>query len=233
MAIYFVVVPPHGSLVRTQLLPHCIGYDSPASSIGLSDIITNSRFLLFNCPCWAAGHLTTLLLNAMSHHSPSSFPLPARVLNMALMELPLTLESTVKLSHTLSSVHIPRLGFGLYLSPPEATKNSVLEAIKCGYRHFDTAQYYENESQLGEAIRRSEIDRKDVFITTKILMKGGSVEKSLEKCWESVRRIGCGGYVDLFLIHSPSGGSAARKELWKALELLLKEGGTKAIGVSN
>lgn len=208
-----------------------IGYNSlfpPSSDISSPFFPALSRLQRLCC------HRRYPHLNdAMEHHHPSSFPLPAKVLNMAMFELPLTLESAVKLPHTADSSHIPRLGFGLYLSPPEATKTSVLKALKYGYRHFDTAQYYENESQLGEAIRKSGVERKDVFITTKILMRGGSVEKSLEKCWESVRRIGCGGYVNLFLIHSPSGGKEARKELWKALEMLMKEGGTKAIGVSN
>lgn len=124
------------------------------------------------------------------------------------------------------------VALGLYLSPPEVTKQTVLWALKLGYRHFDTAQYYENEIQLGEAIRESGIAREDVFLCTKILTPAGSVEKSLEKCRQSLRDIGV-DYVDLFLIHSPTSGPEGRRELWEALVKLMEEGGARAIGVSN
>lgn len=97
---------------------------------------------------------------------------------------------------------------------------------------IDTAQYYDNEAAVGEAVRESGIDRSKLFITTKVLSPCGSVEKTLERCRQSVKEIGL-GYVDLFLIHSPGGGPKAREEMWKALEKLKEEGGTKAIGVSN
>jgi diketogulonate reductase-like aldo/keto reductase len=84
-------------------------------------------------------------------------------------------------------------------------------------------------------VRKSDLKREDVFITTKILAAGGSVEMSYKKCIESVEKIDPGekGYVDLFLIHSASGGKEKRKEMWLALERLLEEGRAKAIGVSN
>lgn len=74
--------------------------------------------------------------------------------------------------------------------------------------------------------------RKDVFVTTKIMTPAGSVEKSLEKLRESVKKIGL-EYVDLFLIHAPRSGKEGRKEMWQALEKLKEEGGAKSIGVSN
>lgn len=88
---------------------------------------------------------------------------------------------------------------------------------------------------MGAAVRQSGIPRNEVFLTTKILSAGGSPEKTYQKCLKSVKVIDDGdeGYVDLFLIHSPSGGPAARKEMWGALEKLYKEGKAKAIGVSN
>lgn len=134
---------------------------------------------------------------------------------------------------------------------------SCLTALSLGYRHIDSAQFYGNEAEMGEAVRQSGIPRSEVFLTTKIMSPGGSPEKTYQKCIESVRRVSSGvkgkagedghghgygdrdqqteqeGYVDLFLIHTASGGSAARKEMWIALERLLAEGKTRAIGVSN
>lgn len=148
---------------------------------------------------------------------------------MATAKLALT--STLSL---LNSVQIPQLGFGVYLSPRSQCTKSCLAALKAGYRHIDTAQYYENEAEVGEAVRQSGIPRSEVFITTKILSAKGSVEKSYQSVLESVRAIdGEDGYVDLFLIHNATVGAAARKELWLALEKLHKEGKAKSIGVSN
>ena len=136
-----------------------------------------------------------------------------------------------------NSLHtIPQLGFGIYQSPPDVCINSCKEALKAGYRHIDSAQFYQNEREMGIATRDSGIPRFDLFLTTKILSPGGSPEKTYEKCLESVKKIAGDAedaYVDLFLIHTPSGGKAARKEMWNALERLLKEGKAKAIGVSN
>lgn len=131
----------------------------------------------------------------------------------------------------LNSVKVPRLGFGVYLSPERKCIASCLTALKTGYRHIDTAQYYENEKEVGEALRQSGIPRSDVFITTKILSPKGSVEKSYQSALESVQRIdGEEGYVDLFLIHA---AVSKNKELWLALEKLYKAGKAKSIGVSN
>jgi diketogulonate reductase-like aldo/keto reductase len=145
----------------------------------------------------------------------------------------LTLASTLPLPNL--SITIPRLGFGVYRSTDTQCITSCLNALKAGYRHIDTAQFYANEAEVGVAIRRSGLQRSDVFVTTKILGAGGSVEKSYEKCVASVEKIdpGEGGYVDLFLIHSPNSGSAKRKEMWLALERLYEEGKAKSIGVSN
>ncbi|RVX71492.1 hypothetical protein B0A52_05064 [Exophiala mesophila] len=136
---------------------------------------------------------------------------------------------------TNSSLTIPQLGFGVYLSPPDVCKASCLTALNVGYRHIDTAQFYANEAQVGQALRESGLNRSDVFITTKILSASGSVDKSYQKCLDSIRKIDDreDGYVDLFLIHSPNAGSKARKEMWLALEELLEQGKAKSIGVSN
>lgn len=147
----------------------------------------------------------------------------------------LSIKSTLSLQNSLT---IPRLGFGIYLSPREVCEASCLHALKTGYRHIDSAQFYANEAEMGNAVIKAGVPRQQVYLTTKILSSGGSVEKSLAKLRESVSKIDKGedgrkGYVDLFLIHSPSGGPEARKEMWQALEQLLEEGGAKSIGVSN
>ncbi|MCJ1289909.1 hypothetical protein MMC34_001442 [Xylographa carneopallida] len=134
-----------------------------------------------------------------------------------------------------SAVRIPRLGFGVYLSPERVCVASCLHALRHGYRHIDTAQYYQNEAEVGTAVRESGLRREDVFLTTKILAAAGSPEKTYRRCADSVAKLDprAGGFVDLFLIHSPSGGTSKRKEMWGALERLLQEGKARSIGVSN
>ncbi|KIV91378.1 hypothetical protein PV10_05922 [Exophiala mesophila] len=145
----------------------------------------------------------------------------------------ITFDKTLPLTN--SSLTIPQLGFGVYLSPADVCKASCLTALNVGYRHIDTAQFYANEAQVGQALKESGLNRSDVFITTKILSASGSVDKSYQKCLDSIRKIDDreDGYVDLFLIHSPNAGSKARKEMWLALEKLLEQGKAKSIGVSN
>ncbi|TGZ83796.1 oxidoreductase [Ascodesmis nigricans] len=151
---------------------------------------------------------------------------------MHLSHDPEPISSSVNPSLSSTKPNRPNVGLGLYLSPPAVTKRTVLWALEIGYRHFDTAQYYENESQLGEAIRESGIPREQVFLCTKILFPEGSMEGSLEKCKKSLKDMGV-DYVDLFLIHSPTSGPNGRRELWEALCRLKEEGGARQIGVSN
>lgn len=133
------------------------------------------------------------------------------------------------------STKIPRIGLGVYESSISRCAQSCLTALNAGYRHIDTAQFYANEAEVGRAVRESGLKRSDVFVTTKILSASGSVQKSYEKCLASVEKIDPGedGYVDCFLIHSPSSGKEKRKEMWLALEKLYDEGKSKSIGVSN
>jgi len=135
-----------------------------------------------------------------------------------------------------SSHKIPRLGFGIYQSPTAVCINSCLTALRTGYRHIDSAQFYRNETEMGTAARQSGIPRSELFLTTKILTAAGSPEKTYQKCLSSVNKINgeaSDGYVNLFLIHTASGGTSARKEMWQALERLQSEGKAKTIGVSN
>ncbi|KAH7072782.1 NADP-dependent oxidoreductase domain-containing protein [Paraphoma chrysanthemicola] len=133
-----------------------------------------------------------------------------------------------------SKYKIPQIGFGVYLSPPEKCVKSCLTAFEAGYRHIDTAQYYENEDSVGNALRESKLPREDVYITTKILSAGKDAESTYKKVVESVEKLaGKDGYVDLFLIHTPNGGAEARKLMWQALEKAKQEGKVRDIGVSN
>ncbi|OGM39666.1 aldo-keto reductase [Aspergillus bombycis] len=148
------------------------------------------------------------------------------------MAAKLTITDLVPLPN--SAVRIPRLGFGVYRSPPTQCVLSTSKALEAGYRHVDTAQFYANEKEVGDAIRASGIPRNEIFVTTKILVPGGSPDATYSKLLASVEKIGGpDGYVDLFLIHSANSGALGRKEMWQALERLLEEGKTKSIGVSN
>ncbi|KAJ5397673.1 aldo-keto reductase [Penicillium cosmopolitanum] len=133
-----------------------------------------------------------------------------------------------------NSQRVPRLGFGVYRSPQDQCVQSCLKALDVGYRHIDTAQFYANEAEVGEALRSSGLPRDQVFVTTKILSPAGSTDATYKKLLDSVEKIGGpDGYVDLFLIHSSSSGPSGRKQLWQALERLHQEGHAKSIGVSN
>lgn len=145
-----------------------------------------------------------------------------------------SITDALPLPNSPKSTRMPQLGFGTYLSPPDLTLKSCLTALQAGYRHIDTAQYYQNEAEVGEAIRKSGLARHDVFVTTKVLTPGDGPDATYASCLESVEKIGgSGGYVDCFLIHSPNVGEAKRKEMWLALERLYREGRAKSIGTSN
>ncbi|KAI3320478.1 aldo-keto reductase-like protein [Xylariaceae sp. AK1471] len=141
------------------------------------------------------------------------------------------INSTFKLN---SGYELPRLGFGVYQTPPEETEKVVLEAFKVGYRHVDSAAAYRNEAACGEALRASKIPRSDVFFTTKIPTSGvkGGYEGTKQQIRKSLETAGV-DYFDLILLHAPYGGSAARKGAWKALVEAVEEGKIRSIGVSN
>lgn len=149
----------------------------------------------------------------------------------------LKLDSVIKLSN---GVTMPRLGFGVWQVDPAVCTSVVETALEAGYRHVDSAQAYRNEAEAGAALRSSKAaKRKDVFFTTKIPRDQGSVDANYASLVESVNKINGGdgdaadAYVDLFLIHTPRMGAEGIKNVWQALERLLKEGKTRSIGVSN
>lgn len=133
---------------------------------------------------------------------------------------------------------IPLPGLGVYKIRGEACTTACLAALAAGYRHVDTAQLYQNEAQVGEAVRQSGVRRDDLFLTTKItpIAKPGRMDtdNTYQSAVESVTRLaGEHGYVDLFLIHVPGSSRPQREELWGVLEGLRGEGKVRSIGVSN
>lgn len=128
-----------------------------------------------------------------------------------------------------NGVKMPILGFGVYQIPKEDTKQAVLEALKVGYRHIDTAQSFFNEAEVGEAISESGIPREEIFLTTKIWIDNYGYEKAKASIDESLRKLKT-DYVDLFLLHQPISDYYGA---YRALEDAYKAGKARAIGVSN
>lgn len=129
---------------------------------------------------------------------------------------------------------IPQLGFGVYQIKPEETKKCVLEALKIGYRHIDTAHYYENERQVGEAVREflqsnSDVKRADIWITSKVWVTEFGKGKTRAAVEKMLKRIGL-EYIDLVLIHYPYNDYMGA---YKELEEEVKAGHIKSIGISN
>ena len=124
---------------------------------------------------------------------------------------------------------IPQFGLGLYNIIEDT--NRVLEtALQSGYRLFDTAKYYKNESELGLALQGSNVSRADYFIVTKLWRSDHGYEEAKVACKESLRKLGM-DYIDLYLIHSPTGGKII--ETWRAMVELKEDGFIRSIGVSN
>lgn len=127
---------------------------------------------------------------------------------------------------------IPQLGFGVYKIPEAETVDAVLTALEAGYRHIDTAAFYENERGVGEAVRRSGVTRDEVFVTTKVWWTDNGYESTLRSFDASLERLGF-DTVDLFLIHWPAPAHDKYVETWRALERIREEGRARSIGVAN
>lgn len=128
-----------------------------------------------------------------------------------------------------NGIKMPKLGYGVYQTPPEDTKRCVLEAIETGYRSIDTAQAYGNESGVGEALSSCGLPREEFFITTKIWITNAGYEKAKASIDESLRKLKT-DYIDLMLIHQPFSDYYGT---YRAMEEAYKEGKLRAIGVSN
>ncbi len=138
-----------------------------------------------------------------------------------------------------SGEFIPEIGCGTYLEDDDECYQSVLNALKLGYRHIDTAEYYGNEEEVGRAIKDSGIPRKEIFITTKIRNTNRSYDKAMKAFRKSLEKLDL-DYVDLLLIHWPANEKQfgdqwddINYDTWRALEDIYKEGKAKSIGVSN
>ncbi|MDR1877290.1 MAG: aldo/keto reductase [Flavobacteriaceae bacterium] len=144
-----------------------------------------------------------------------------------------SLIDTFKLSN---GVEIPCIGFGTWQTPEgQVAIDTVKYAIKTGYRHIDTAAIYGNEKSVGQAVAESEVERKELFITTKLWNTERGYETTLRAFEQSMKNLKL-EYLDLYLIHWPAIGEEGAKinsETWKAFEKLYKEGRIRSIGVSN
>ena len=128
-----------------------------------------------------------------------------------------------------NGIEIPTLGFGVYQIDEKHCEQAVLDAIDVGYRLIDTATAYQNERQVGNAIKVSGIDRKDLFITTKLWLNQASYDGAKIQFEQSLNLLQV-DYIDLYLIHQPFGDIYGA---WHAMEELYEQGKIKAIGVSN
>lgn len=124
---------------------------------------------------------------------------------------------------------IPQLGYGVYCIPPEKTEECVLEALKVGYRHIDTAHCYGNEKEVGSAINKSGIPREEIFVTSKLWITEYGEERATEAIDLMLKRMDL-KYIDLLLLHFPFNDYMGA---YKALEKALAKGKVKNIGISN
>ena len=141
-------------------------------------------------------------------------------------------------AYCMRGVSVPAIGFGTYLIPKEKTEDCVLRALGCGYRHIDTAAFYGNERETGNAVRRSGLKREDVFVTSKVWASDRGYEKTLAAFDRTMNELGF-DYLDMYLIHWPESPSRTpdwekvNLATWQAMTELYKAGRVKAIGVSN
>lgn len=127
-----------------------------------------------------------------------------------------------------NGIKIPMVGFGVYQIPARQTAAAVTTALNDGYRLIDTAEYYRNEREVGEAVRASQIPRDQIFVTTKMPPQS-SYEEAAKRIDESMAALDL-GYIDLMIIHWPG---RANVETYRALEDAQKAGKLRSIGLSS
>ncbi len=128
-----------------------------------------------------------------------------------------------------NGVEIPVLGFGVFQIPAKQTAQAVVDAVKAGYRHIDTAQAYMNETEVGQGIRNSGVPREQLFVTSKVWVENYGYEAAKASLDRSLARLDC-GYIDLMLLHQPFNDVYGA---WRALEEYQASGRIRAIGLSN
>ncbi|MDD3414703.1 MAG: aldo/keto reductase [Lachnospiraceae bacterium] len=148
----------------------------------------------------------------------------------------------IKLSDTFSlsnGYKIPCIGFGTWQIPDgKIAVNAVKEAVRCGYRHIDTAAIYGNEVGVGQGIAECEVSREELFITSKVWKTECGYKKTMQAFKETCTDLGV-DYLDLYLIHSPASQNQFKNweeinlDTWKAMTELYQSGKIKSIGVSN
>lgn len=138
----------------------------------------------------------------------------------------------------LNGVEIPAVGFGTYLATEGNGKQGILNALEAGYRYLDTASFYKNESEIGEAIAESGIPREELFIASKVWRTEMGYESTKEAFAASLDRLST-DYLDLYLIHWPKTRADTPdwkqriQDTWRAMEELYQDGKIRAIGLSN
>lgn len=141
-----------------------------------------------------------------------------------------------------NGVEIPQLALGTWLIPDDKVADVVVNAVKMGYRHIDTAQAYGNERGVGEGIRRSGVSREEIFITSKVAAEHKSYESAAKSIDETLAKMEL-DYIDMMIIHSPQPWAevnqsenryyAENKEVWRAMEDAYKAKKIRTIGISN
>lgn len=133
---------------------------------------------------------------------------------------------TVRLNN---GIEMPQMGYGVFQVSPAECERCVIDALKTGYQMIDTAQAYHNEEGVGSAVRKSGIDRKKVFLVSKVWISNYGYERAKASIDESLRKLQT-DYIDLMLLHQPF---CDRYGAYRALEEAYKAGKLRAIGVSN
>ena len=132
-----------------------------------------------------------------------------------------------------NQIKIPKIGFGTSMIEGEECIQNILNALKVGYKHIDTAAAYKNENEIGQAIKKSKIPRDEIFITSKVWKDSMGYENTMKSFNKTLNDLEL-DYIDLFLIHWPCNkDKQINIETWKALEDLYEQGKVKAIGLSN
>ena len=128
-----------------------------------------------------------------------------------------------------NGIEIPQVGFGVYMMTPEECEVCVVQALKNGYRLIDTANIYMNERAVGRAIKKSEITREEIFLTTKLWPSDYGYEKTKKEIHATLNRLDT-DYIDLLLLHQQFGDFIGA---WTAMEEAVKAGTVRTIGLSN